>query len=139
MIGSLVGVIGDLSRQEESELLRKDVNDFSVMYSTRYEIYFIADLFGYHNLIIHNNYRKQRAQLWLGPAAYINHDCYPNCKFVPNSYAAVVQVFINYSIYGIMQAVFFNCQVQVANYELHSISGASRHYSRRRNYSLLWR
>ncbi|MFH4982384.1 hypothetical protein AB6A40_009093 [Gnathostoma spinigerum] len=35
VIDTLVGVIGDLSSSEEKELLRKDVNDFSVMYSTR--------------------------------------------------------------------------------------------------------
>ncbi|CAI5442527.1 unnamed protein product [Caenorhabditis angaria] len=69
-IERLCGVICAMNEEEENAILTSGVNDFSVMYSTR----------------------KRCAQLWLGPGAYINHDCKPTCEFVSHNSTAHIRV-----------------------------------------------
>lgn len=69
-IGRLSGVVCVLSAQDEDTILQPEGSDFSVMYSNR----------------------KRCSTLWLGPGAYINHDCKPTCEFVSHGSTAHIRV-----------------------------------------------
>jgi len=65
ILENLVGVVasekskrGHRNKYFKNTAIISGVNDFSVTISTR----------------------TKRHQLWLGPAAYMNHDCHPNCR-----------------------------------------------------------
>jgi histone-lysine N-methyltransferase SUV420H len=62
VIEMLIGVTANLTDDEEKELIVSNKNDFSVLMSQR----------------------KMRTQLWLGPGAFLNHNCEPNCEFSSN-------------------------------------------------------
>ena len=79
-IVSLIGCIAELSEEEEKMLLVQGKNDFSVMFSCRYITSGREKNIVKSNNDATNYCRKNCAQLWLGTAAYINHDCRPNCK-----------------------------------------------------------
>ena len=86
VMDQLIGVIGNLTIEEEQELLIPGVNDFSVLESQRYKATFKRD---FTVLFL----RKKRPQLWLGPGAFLNHDCNPNCEFSAHkSDTAVIKV-----------------------------------------------
>ena len=76
-ITNLIGCIAELSEEEERMLLVQGKNDFSVMFSCRFDIPLFHLLY-----FASSSFRKNCAQLWLGTAAYMNHDCRPNCKFM---------------------------------------------------------
>jgi len=59
-ISDLEGCIARMSPQQQRRILVEGKNDYSVQYSTN----------------------TKKSQLWLGPAAFLNHDCKPNSQIV---------------------------------------------------------
>uniref|UniRef100_A0AC35U5D3 [histone H4]-N-methyl-L-lysine(20) N-methyltransferase n=1 Tax=Rhabditophanes sp. KR3021 TaxID=114890 RepID=A0AC35U5D3_9BILA len=59
----IAGVLGDMTAEQEANFLVSEMNDFSVITSTK----------------------RGNSSLYLGPASYVNHDCNANIKFVCTS------------------------------------------------------
>lgn len=57
-ISELKGCIAPMTPEQAAEILFEGQNDYSVQYSMN----------------------RRKSQLWLGPAAFLNHDCKPNAK-----------------------------------------------------------
>ncbi|EPS38366.1 hypothetical protein H072_8022 [Dactylellina haptotyla CBS 200.50] len=66
-IRNLSGVMVTMTKEEEAEFNEASNRDFSIIHSSR----------------------KAGAQIFLGPARFVNHDCSPNCRFVSASKSTV--------------------------------------------------
>ncbi|KAK6543785.1 Histone-lysine N-methyltransferase set9 [Orbilia ellipsospora] len=66
-IRNLSGVMVTMTKEEEAEFNEASNRDFSIIHSSR----------------------KAGAQIFLGPARFVNHDCSPNCRFVSASRSIV--------------------------------------------------
>ncbi|KAK6341312.1 Histone-lysine N-methyltransferase set9 [Orbilia brochopaga] len=67
VIKNLSGVMVTMTKEEEAEFNEASNRDFSIIHSSR----------------------KAGAQIFLGPARFVNHDCSPNCRFVSASKSTV--------------------------------------------------
>ncbi|EWC44502.1 hypothetical protein DRE_06770 [Drechslerella stenobrocha 248] len=67
VVKNLSGVMVTMTKEEEAEFNEASNRDFSIIHSSR----------------------KAGAQIFLGPARFVNHDCLPNCRFVSASKSTV--------------------------------------------------
>lgn len=67
LIKNLAGLMVTMTPEEEAQFTEESNRDFSIIHSSR----------------------KGGAQIFLGPARFVNHDCEPNCRFVSSGKSLV--------------------------------------------------